>query len=72
MAKNYKLANELYALLKPLAKGYYINEIDLTRFPALVKDCFSAEKWKKLLAVRKQFDPNKRFVSYLDRYSDKK
>ena len=72
VAKNYKLAEELYALLKPLAKGYYINEIDLTRFPALVKDCFSAEKWKKLLAVRKQFDPNKRFVSYLDRYSDKK
>ena len=68
VAKNYQLADELYALLKPMAKGYYINEIDLTRFPDLVKQCFSSGKWQKLLAVRKQYDPDQRFVSYLDRY----
>lgn len=71
VAKNYQLADELHALLDPLAKGYYINEIDLTRFPTLVQRCFSSGKWQKLLSVRKQYDPDKRFVSYLDRYSDK-
>ncbi len=63
--KNYALMDELYKDLKPLIKGYYINEIDLTHFPHMAQECFSPEKWKKLQAVRKQYDPNKRFVSYL-------
>lgn len=65
--KNYALMDELYEELKPYIKGYYINEIDLTHFPDIVRECFSEDKWKKLHAVRKQFDPDKRFVSYLDR-----
>lgn len=64
--KNYALMDELYKELKPYIKGYYINEIDLTYFPKMARDCFSEEKWNKLQAVRKQFDPDKRFVSYLD------
>ena len=32
----------------------------------MARECFSDDKWKKLHAVRKQYDPNKRFVSYLD------
>ncbi|MBF5004574.1 FAD-binding oxidoreductase [Diaphorobacter caeni] len=67
--KNYRLADELHAALKPLAKGYYMNEIDLTRFPQLARECFSKDKWQKLLQVRKQYDPKKRFVSYLDKAS---
>lgn len=63
---SYALMAEMYEAIKPYIKGYYINEIDLTQFPHMAKDCFSEEKWNKLLAVRDQFDPNKRFVSYLD------
>lgn len=66
VAKNYQLADELHALLKPLAKGYYINEIDLTRFPSLVRECFSNGKWLRLHQAREHYDPRKRFVSYLD------
>ena len=60
-------ADELYEALDPLAKGYYMNEIDLDRFPQLARKAFSEEKWNKLLAVRKQYDPEQRFVSYLDK-----
>ena len=67
VAKNYVLADELYETLKPLAKGYYMNEIDLTRFPQLARASFSNGKWLKLHQVRDQYDPKKRFVSYLDR-----
>lgn len=64
--QNYALMDELYEELKPYIKGYYINEIDLTHFPHMVKECFSEEKWEQLKKVHKQFDPNQRFVSYLN------
>ena len=64
--KNFELMDELYKELKPYIKGYYINEIDLTHFPHMAKECFSEEKWKKLLAVHKQYDPKKRFSTYLN------
>jgi len=64
--KNYALMDEIYEELKPYIKGYYINEIDLTHFPEMVKECFSEEKWGKLKTVHQQFDPNRRFVSYLN------
>ena len=64
--KNYALMDELHQKLKPHIKGYYINEIDLTHFPHMAKECFSEDKWKKLQAVRRQYDPDRRFSSYLD------
>ena len=57
-------ASEIYAESFAIIR----READLTRFPDLVKQCFSSGKWQKLLAVRKQYDPDQRFVSYLDRY----
>lgn len=42
------------------------NEIDFTHFPNMAKECFSEEKWDKPQDVRKQYDPNKRFATYLD------
>ena len=67
VARNYELADELRAALDPYSKGFYMNEIDLARWPDLARKAFSADKWQKLHAVRKQFDPERRFVSYLDR-----
>ncbi|WP_298013662.1 FAD-binding oxidoreductase [uncultured Castellaniella sp.] len=64
--KNYALMDELYEDLKPFIKGYYINEIDLTHFPHMAKECFSDEKWAKLQSVHAQYDPKKRFASYLN------
>lgn len=64
--KNYALMDELYAELKPYINGYYINEIDLTHFPQMAKECFSPEKWEKLQAVHQQYDPKKRFATYLN------
>lgn len=64
--QNYELMDQIYEEIKPYIKGYYINEIDFTHFPHMVKECFSEEKWTKLLEVRKQYDPDKRFASYLD------
>ncbi len=67
VAKNYQLGDKLRDALDPLCKGYYMNEIDLTRYPDLARKSFSKEKWIKLQEVRRQYDPNKRFVSYLDK-----
>ncbi|RRH67960.1 FAD-binding oxidoreductase [Falsigemmobacter faecalis] len=65
--KNNALMHKMHDALKPLIKGYYINEIDLNVFPDMARDCFSQEKWDKLVAVRKAYDPNRLFHSYLDR-----
>lgn len=67
---NRKLMLKLNAAIKPYAKGYYINEIDLDVAPELVNQCFSAEKWQKLNQVRVMYDPEKRFYSYIKQEKD--
>ena len=64
--QNAALMQKMNSALAPLAKGYYMNEIDLNLFPDLARKSFSAEKWSKLIAVRKAYDPDRRFHSYLD------
>ena len=66
VARNGALADDLRRALDPYARGYYMNEIDLGRYPELAQKCFAPDKWRKLLAVRKRYDPEHRFVSYLD------
>ncbi|CAH1905346.1 FAD-binding oxidoreductase [Candidatus Nitrotoga sp. HW29] len=64
---NYKLLDEIHADVKPYIRGYYMNETDFTHNPELAPKLFSGEKWRKLLEVRQKYDPDKRFMSYLDK-----
>ncbi len=57
-----KRANDL---LEPYSKGTYINEIEATLFPERIKSSFSEESWKHLAELRKKYDPDNVFHSWL-------
>lgn len=57
-----KQANDL---LQPYSKGTYINETEATLFPERVKSSFSEEGWQRLGELRKKYDPDKVFHTYI-------
>lgn len=52
-------------LLAPLAAGHYINEADLEAGPERSRRSYTEENWRKLMAVRRKYDPNGLFHDYL-------
>ncbi|MCY4362530.1 MAG: FAD-binding oxidoreductase [Gammaproteobacteria bacterium] len=52
-------------LLQPYSKGTYINEIEATLFPERVRSCFSDESWARLAELRKKYDPDNVFHTWL-------
>ena len=64
-AANYAWYQEFNEITEPYALGHYINEIDNENNPERVRDCFSEENWERLAEVRKKYDPDNRFYSYL-------
>ena len=52
-------------LLQPYSKGTYINEIEATLFPERVRSCFSGESWARLAELRKKYDPDNVFHTWL-------
>jgi len=52
-------------LLKPVTRGHYINEIDPLHYPEHVAECFSEQGWRRLAKVRKRYDPEGLFFSWL-------
>ena len=57
-----KQANDL---LQPYSKGTYVNEIEATLFPERVRSCFSGESWERLAELRRKYDPDGIFHSWL-------
>ena len=62
---NRRWMDEAVALLRPVTKGHYINEIDPQHYPQHVAECFSESSWKRLAKLRKQHDPEGLFHSWL-------
>lgn len=62
---NRKWMDEAVALLQPVTRGHYINEIDPVHYPQHVAGCFSKEGWKRLATLRKQHDPQGLFYTWL-------
>jgi FAD/FMN-containing dehydrogenase len=52
------------ALMRPLAVGQYINEVDAFLDPAAPQRCFSAAAWQRLAALRRRYDPQGVFQSW--------
>ena len=52
-------------LLQPYSKGTYINEIEATLFPERIRSCFSDESWTRLAELRRKYDPDSVFHSWL-------
>lgn len=56
---------ETEAILRPYKKAHYINQTDNATFPGHIKDSFSEESWERLSILRKKYDPDALFFSYL-------
>ncbi len=52
-------------LLQPYGKGTYVNEIEATRYPERIKSSFSEKSWERLAELRKKYDPDNVFHTYL-------
>jgi FAD/FMN-containing dehydrogenase len=61
----YAWLREARALIDPLADGIYINEIDGEGEPDRYQRAFTPANWERLQKLRKQYDPNGVFHSYL-------
>lgn len=62
---NYAWLGQTNHLLQPYSKGTYINEIEATLFPERVRSCFSGESWARLAELRKKYDPDNVFHTWL-------
>ena len=61
----YSWMKEFSDLAKPYGINHYINQADNERFPERIRSCFTAENWSKLAQIRKKYDPENRFFTYL-------
>ena len=52
------------ALMRPLAVGQYINEVDAFLDPAAPQRCFSTAAWQRLAALRRRYDTQRVFQSW--------
>jgi FAD/FMN-containing dehydrogenase len=52
------------ALMRPLATGQYINEVDAFRDPAAVRRCYSESVWLRLRLLKKRYDAANLFYDY--------
>jgi FAD/FMN-containing dehydrogenase len=55
----------LYDELAPLATGHYINEFDRETRAALTSRCFSSQNWARLGELRRKFDPDGVYHTFL-------
>ena len=62
---NYQWMDEAVALMRPLAVGHYINEIDSVRYPQHVRECFRPADWERLEQLRQRYDPQGVFHTYV-------
>ncbi|MBT7950463.1 MAG: FAD-binding oxidoreductase [Gammaproteobacteria bacterium] len=56
---------ELNEILYPFATSHYVNQLDNEQHPSRIRASFSEENWQRLTTVRKKYDPDNRFFSYL-------
>lgn len=47
------------------SKGHYINETEFLRYPEHVRQCFTEDGWKRLAELRKKYDPDGVFHTYI-------
>jgi FAD/FMN-containing dehydrogenase len=51
--------------LEPLAVGCYVGESDIVADPSQMVASFTRPHWERLQALRKKYDPNGIFHSYM-------
>jgi FAD/FMN-containing dehydrogenase len=66
-APNLDWMRKTQEILAPLAVGHYINEADLEAGPDRSERSYRNENWRRIMAVRKKYDPDGLFHTYLGR-----
>lgn len=56
---------EFSDIAQPFSTGHFINQADNERFPERMRNCFTEESWNRLKGIRKKYDPDNRFFTYL-------
>jgi len=51
--------------LEPLKVGYWVGDADLTVAADRAKQCFSPSAWDRLVRLKRKYDPEDVFFSYL-------
>jgi FAD/FMN-containing dehydrogenase len=62
---NIKWLRTLMTALEPLAVGCYVGESDIMANPSQMVNSFAKLNWERLQALRKKYDPNGVFHSYM-------
>lgn len=63
--KNIAWAREITARMEPVTIGYYVGESDLTVSANRARRCFAPANWEKLQRLKKKYDPEEVFYSFL-------
>lgn len=62
---NFRWLEKATTFMDPYAKGHYINEVEARRHPERIRQCYSPAAWQRLQALRRQYDPQAVFHSWL-------
>ncbi len=62
---NFRWLERATTFMDPWAKGHYINEVEPRRNPERIRQCFPPATWERLQALRRQYDPQGVFHSWL-------
>lgn len=63
-ARNYSWLKACLPLMDPFAVGHYVNEVE-GRHPHRFRQCFSAANWDRLETLRREYNPDGVFHSFL-------
>lgn len=64
-ARNFEWLDGTLPLMDPFARGHYINEVEARRHPERIRQCFSDAAWARLAELRRKYDPDGVFHSWL-------
>ena len=64
-AANTAWVRDAMTALEPLKVGHYVGENDLRVAPDRAKQCFSPSAWDKLVRLKREYDPEDLFFSFM-------
>jgi FAD/FMN-containing dehydrogenase len=61
----YDWTDEFSSAAAKFQQGHYLNQVDTGVYPEKIRQSFSAAKWQRLEGIRRAYDPNEQFFTYV-------
>jgi FAD/FMN-containing dehydrogenase len=61
----YEWTDGFSRIVTPFAKSHFLNQIDTGVYPEKVRQSFSEKNWNRLTRIRQEYDPDKRFFTFV-------